>query len=301
MGSMYSLSFLLVLLSHYVESERSNYSFWSRRGTKITDVKWTPEGRSPLGLVYISHGYGNHMDYLEKLGEALSEAGFVAFGHDHEGHGLSGGERVNTADFQHYVDDVFQDSEIQRKHLQKLPVFIFGHSMGGAITLLSVLQKPYYFKGMVLTGPLIKNDGGYGPGNLFNRILAKVANTFSPSFQAGKPIIAEKSSRIPGVIQQLRGDNLRWSEKFKARHTDAAFKAMDKINRNLHQVRTPFLVLHGSRDSVTWPQGSRDLVSRARTRDKQLIILPGRLHHILLDIGGDEEISRIVQWITDRV
>ena len=44
-----------------------------------------------------------------KLGTAMAKAGLVVFGHDHEGHGHSGGERVNIEDFQHYVDDVFDD------------------------------------------------------------------------------------------------------------------------------------------------------------------------------------------------
>ena len=39
------------------------------------------------------------------------------FGHDHEGHGRSGGERINVGDFQHYVDDVFEDIHQQTHNL----------------------------------------------------------------------------------------------------------------------------------------------------------------------------------------
>ena len=43
------------------------------------------------------------------LGNALADAGLYVCGHDHVGHGRSGGERVNIADFQLFVDDVFED------------------------------------------------------------------------------------------------------------------------------------------------------------------------------------------------
>ena len=50
-----------------------------------------------------------------QLGNALADAGLYVFGHDHEGHGRSGGERVNIADFQMFVDDVFEDINFQTK------------------------------------------------------------------------------------------------------------------------------------------------------------------------------------------
>ena len=55
-----------------------------------------------------------------QLGMALSQAGLIAFGHDHEGHGLSGGERVNPEDYSIYVDDVYDDIHQKRtEYLQE--------------------------------------------------------------------------------------------------------------------------------------------------------------------------------------
>ena len=114
----------------YYQAESSNYGFVNSRGVQLAGKIWAPDGfPSPLGLVYISHGYAEHMQYYSQvgfyrdqgmyesiqLGNALADAGLYVFGHDHEGHGRSGGERVNIADFQLFVDDVFEDINLQTK------------------------------------------------------------------------------------------------------------------------------------------------------------------------------------------
>eukprot|EP00092_Neocalanus_flemingeri_P100419 GFUD01128256.1.p1 GENE.GFUD01128256.1~~GFUD01128256.1.p1 ORF type:complete len:228 (+),score=30.40 GFUD01128256.1:65-685(+) len=178
---MYCIILLAIIVK--AKGEISSYRFVNRRGVQLSGTQWTPRG-VPVGSVYISHGYAEHMEYFHKLGNALAQAGFFAFGHDHEGHGHSGGERVNIEDFQHYVDDVFDDILLQREHGPGLPTFIFGHSMGGAIALLATMEDQYFFKGIVLTGPLVRSNDTHGPLSIFNRGLAKVASAFSPSFQA---------------------------------------------------------------------------------------------------------------------
>ena len=126
--------------------ETKSYSFDSGRGTEIKGVTWLPASE-PVGLVYISHGYGEHMDNYDELGSTLAGAGLAVFGHDHDGHGVSGGERVNIEDFENYVEDVFRGCQVNKLRYpnKELPIFIFGQSMGGLITLLAVLQRPNYF------------------------------------------------------------------------------------------------------------------------------------------------------------
>ena len=43
-----------------------HYSLVSGRGVKLFGTSWTPTS-SPLGLVYISHGYGEHMGYYHQV------------------------------------------------------------------------------------------------------------------------------------------------------------------------------------------------------------------------------------------
>lgn len=245
------------------------------------------------------------MGYFHPLGTALAKAGLVVFGHDHEGHGHSGGERVNIEDFQHYVDDVFDDIRQQTNTYSGLPIFIFGHSMGGTIALLATMERQHLFKGMVLTGPLVTSPDTHGPLSMFNRLLAKVATVFAPSLQAGTSlnylVNTKEVARDKTVIRRMDGDPLFWKGQYKAKQTYAIFRALDTVNRQFGRVVTPLLVLHGSEDTIALSTGSRALVAGVRSKDKQFRELKGGKHHGILDYGGDEVIRSIVHWILARL
>jgi len=296
---MFLIIVFIAVLSK-AKGEVSNYSLVNRRGIQLSGTKWTPNG-VPLGLVYISHGYAEHMEYYHQLGNALARSGLFAFGHDHEGHGLSGGERVNIADFQYYVNDVFKDIHQQTKYFPGLPVFIFGHSMGGTVALLATMENQHFFKGMVLTGPFIRSIDTHGPLSSFNRVFSKVASVLSPSLQAGSTINPKDVTRNNQITRRIEEDDLFWKGKYKAKLVAATFRALDKINKNFGKVVIPLLVVHGSDDVLTMPEGSKALVAGASSRDKQLLLLEGKKHHVILDIGGDQVINSIVQWIEGRL
>ena len=63
------------------------------------------------------------------------------FGHDHQGHGKSEGKRafVETAD--DYVQDVLRHCGEVKAEYPGLPMFIYGHSMGGMITVSTVIRQ----------------------------------------------------------------------------------------------------------------------------------------------------------------
>jgi alpha-beta hydrolase superfamily lysophospholipase len=103
-------------------------------GTPIRTFGWRVE--NPLGRVQITHGFSEHMGRYAELAGALNEAGWSVFGHDHRGHGESGGRRGVLDDF----DDLLTDLDRAREAADTLapgpgdPVLL-GHSMGGLVAL----------------------------------------------------------------------------------------------------------------------------------------------------------------------
>ncbi|KAB0401895.1 hypothetical protein E2I00_011820, partial [Balaenoptera physalus] len=71
------------------------------------------------------------------------------------GHGQSEGERMVVSDFQVFIRDVLQHVDVVQKDHPGLPIFLLGHSMGGAITILTAAERPGHFSGMVLISPLV--------------------------------------------------------------------------------------------------------------------------------------------------
>ena len=97
--------------------------------------------------------YAEHLvpGYSE-LAEVGKSEGFLVFGHDHVGHGLSEGERALVGDMGELTDPVIQHCREKVDQYPGLPLFIIGHSLGGLITLLASLspQMPR-LSGMYLT------------------------------------------------------------------------------------------------------------------------------------------------------
>ena len=186
---------------------------------------------------------------------------------------------------------------------EQLPVFLFGHSMGGLIVTLACIERQDMFQGAVLTGPLIRSEMTHGPGSQVARLIAEEALKFAPTLQGGErsfDSFTEITSN-PLYMQKIKDDSLFWRGQYKARHTLATFQALDMLDMQLEKVVVPLLVLHGSEDTITQPEGSQLLVTEASSTDKEFIKVKGMKHHLILELDGMEIISKIVTWIISRL
>jgi alpha-beta hydrolase superfamily lysophospholipase len=140
----------------------STTTFRVSDGKAIHVHEWLPdEGVPRKGLVHVAHGMGEHAARYERLGEALTAAGFVVYANDHRGHGKtaespeelgwfaeSDGFRRVELDLEELVADE------KRRHMG-LPVFLLGHSMGSYLTQRFLIER-----GEILSGAILSGTGG---------------------------------------------------------------------------------------------------------------------------------------------
>lgn len=100
-------------------------------------------------IVHINHGLAEHAARYARFAHALGSAGFAVVAHDHRGHGQTTASDAPQGVFSNAgsgVDAVMADiaavhAEIGRRHPDQ-PLFMFGHSMGGLITMNHALRHP---------------------------------------------------------------------------------------------------------------------------------------------------------------
>jgi len=111
--------------------------------------------------VVMLHGYTESAEKLREMSWYFVNSGMSVFAMDHRGHGKSVREIEDTSithvdRFSQYLDDLeqFMDTVV-RPRMGGAPVYVYGHSMGGAIAAFALIEHPEWFDRAVLTAPMI--------------------------------------------------------------------------------------------------------------------------------------------------
>lgn len=133
--------------------------------------------KNEKGRIVISHGFTECIEKYHELIYYFTREGYSTFIMEHRGHGRSGclgknKTQMNVEDFNYYVNDMklFIDKEVLKNKNENL--FLFSHSMGGAIGIMFLEKYPKYFKKAILSSPMLEIAVGKVPGFLA-RTLAK--------------------------------------------------------------------------------------------------------------------------------
>jgi len=268
-------------------------------GRKLHCRYWQPTV-SPRALVILIHGFAEHLECYEELGSRLAQENILAYGHDHVGHGRSDGVRANVDAVDDYVSDVLNHVQLMKEEHPQIPSFAVGHSMGGMITLAAALKDMKAFDGVVLMGPLIHIDPALAsPMKLWVvRMLSRIA----PNLSIGQLDLAQVS-RDSQQQELMKGDDLRWKGGVKSKWATAVYEALTAINAKLTSMKVPFLILHGEKDQLCNPEGSRQLMEKASVKDKDLKIFADAFHHLYMEVPSvrEEALADSVNWICQRI
>lgn len=107
-------------------------------------------------------------------------------------------------------------------------------------------------------------------------------------------------SRDPEALVAKYSDPLVFTGSIRIRTGYEILRIGTHLQQNLHKVTVPFLVLHGSADSVTDPQASQKLYEMATSTDKTIRLLDGLLHDLLFEPEKEEIVQEIIQWLNQR-
>lgn len=116
------------------------------KGHSIHAVIIKPE-TEVIGLVQIIHGFAEHIGRYEAFMSFLAKEGYLVFGDDHLGHGLTAKSAEDLSDVGSYqaLEPILEDEKelnniVRSRYPSDLPCIILGHSMGSLI-LRALLGK----------------------------------------------------------------------------------------------------------------------------------------------------------------
>lgn len=124
----------------------SNRIIKSITGANLNLNVMEAKGKPVRAIVQINHGLAEHSARYARFADFLATKGFVTYAHDHRGHGMTTTPDAPKGSFgkgktaQKVIDDVLAIHQLIATERPNVPVIIFGHSMGGLITMNFVQQ-----------------------------------------------------------------------------------------------------------------------------------------------------------------
>lgn len=269
-------------------------------GTGVRGFVW--EAPVPRAALLLQHGYGEYaqryVGHYNRLVPHLLAAGVSVYAFDLWGHGRSPGRRAVT-DVGRAVDDHLAARRRLRAQPLPLPVFVLGHSLGGLVTASSVARDQRGLAGVILSSAFLKSPSGVGAATrLLANVLAAVGPTL-PAPQQPAPITA--LTRIPEEREAFADDPLVHHGRLPILLAATGLNLIEDNRNRYPDWIVPTLVLHGTDDLTTDPEGSRALFGAIASRDKTIHLVEGGRHELLNDTERDETLRTLLAWLERRL
>lgn len=265
-------------------------------GLHLFTQAWTPANmpRAAVGLV---HGYAEHSGRYAHVAEAFVERGAAVYAYDQRGYGRSEGTSAYVDAFDRYLDDLDRFLEHVSTRQPDLPLFLFGHSMGGLVVLKHTLERAPSLQGLLLSAPAIEINPDLAP---LLRRLARVLGRLFPTLPTTRAP-EDAISRDPEVVEEAQNDPLNYHGRVLARTGAEMLRAAQEVRGRLGELIHPFLVVHGTADMLTSPEWSKRLYEEAAASDKRIELYDGLYHETFNEPEQDEVLQDLGDWLEERI
>ncbi|WP_017726503.1 alpha/beta hydrolase [Halalkalibacterium ligniniphilum] len=237
---------------------------------------WKWEVADPRGSIVVVHGAGEHHGRYQWLAKKWNDIGLNVIMGDLPGQGRTRGKRGHIQSFRQYIDTVLEWLEAAK--IDNLPVFLFGHSMGGLVSIRTLVEtKGLSVHGVILSSPCLAL---YQPPSKGKELATKVLHRVTPTFSQNAGIRTDLATRNEEVREEYLKDELRVT-KVSARWYQELTKAMRVSHRYPEKFPdVPLLVLQAGEDYLVDKFAVRDWFNSLSLREKGYKEWDGLYHEI---------------------
>lgn len=244
------------------------------------------------GTALLVHGYYDHTGIYGSLIEFCLRQRLDVVIFDLPGHGLSSGERAAINSFQEY-DEVFSLVLQQVEAHLAGPLYLFGQSTGGAISINYLLKRQLTpqqspFEAITLFAPLVRPKG-WTKARILHSILSlfirRIKRDFNPN-SADRDFLRFIAEHDP---LQPRYLSVRWV---------GALRQWVPFIELSPKCDVPLNIIQGDADNtVDWCHNLAILSQKFSNR--QVFMLPGGQHHVVNESVENRRkvYQQVAQWL----
>lgn len=254
---------------------------------------------SPRAILILQHGFGEYAErYIvshSQLILKLNAGRFEVWALDLWGHGTSPGDR-SIVDVEMAVKDHLEMRS--RADSRGLPVFLFGHSLGGLITAASVAENsPYHTNGVILSSPALTEGLPLPVEYLVHLLAYSIPTTQIPTPKAS----ADDLCSDPEQARLAAEDESKYKGQISFLVASSALRVVRRLWARCGEWTEPTLVIHGTSDSHAQFRLSERLVRDIASTDKTFHPVEGGYHELLNEERPEETIKLLFDWLESHM
>jgi alpha-beta hydrolase superfamily lysophospholipase len=193
------------------------------------------------------------------------------------------------------MQDIRQFFQLMSQRYPDLPQFLYGHSLGGLLSLAYAIQHGAGLKGVVVTGPGLRTALQEQKVKV---AMVRLLGSFLPTVTVHSGLDPLAISRDPDVVQAYIDDPLvHYSTSLG--FGKAGLNAVDLCFARARKFPVPLLMMHGKGDRIAYPSGSEafaKLVGEAGV-DVTLKLWDDLYHEVHNEPEKAEVFRFMIEWL----
>jgi alpha-beta hydrolase superfamily lysophospholipase len=263
-------------------------------GLKIYVRQWIPPQYK--AVICLVHGFGEHIGRYTHVADFFNKNGYAFVGMDNRGHGQSEGKRGHAPKYDAYLDDIQLFLNDIKTQCNGVPLFLYGHSMGGNLVLNYIIKNKPNLAGVVLSSPWIQL--AFEPKPIMIT-MGKVMRSIYPSFTQSSGLVVEHISKDPSVVEAYKNDPLVHSS-ITASAGLGLNEAAAFLNAYSAEVHLPMLIMHAEEDKLT-SQPASEAFSKRTKGDITYKKWSGMYHEIHNEPDKIQVLTYMLGWLDSKV
>jgi len=245
------------------------------------------------GVIILVHGMGEHSNrYTNFVIPKLLDKNLSVITYDQFGHGKTEGKRGHNPGYNAILDSLSYIVDMAKEVFGAVPLFLYGHSMGGNVVINYALRKEHNLKGIIATSPLLRLAFKAPRWKLF---IGKIIQKIAPSVTMPSELDVNAISRDSTEVKKYIDDPLI-HDKISPNYSVTFFETGEWSIKNAHKLQTPMLVIHGTGDQITEYKASTEFVNNTNGM-ASLELFENGYHELHNDLEKDKFIETLTNWI----
>ena len=265
----------------------------TRDGKRLPVRAWRPDG-APSAVIIALHGFNDYSNAFQLSAAWWRERGVMTYAFDQRGFGDTEQRGIWTAE-EAMISDLRSMIRAVRERQPDIPLYLLGHSMGGAVimaTLAANAETRGAVDGTILVAPAV---WGWSTLNPFYKVGLWLSAHIVPWRNvSGRGLEITPSDNIE-MLRALGRDPL----VIKDTRIDAVYglvNLMDRAYLDAPKLDVPVLLLYGAKDEII-PGKPVDAVRRQLNGRSRSIVYENGYHMLLRDLQSETVWRDVLDWI----